>query len=368
MEISSVEAIPVSVPYTNSLDIAGGGSTTADYLVVRVLTDEGIEGVGEASTTPSFAGAGRETVAAAIDAHLGPAVVGVDPRNLAAVHDAMDRVLSGSPFAKAAVDIACHDVAGKALDVPVSTLLGGLRRDAITVGQSVGIKNVDKAVADAERAVERDGFASVKVKVGTDPDRDRERVRAVVDAIGDRVPVRVDANQGYTADVAMAVFSDLEATCDLLFVEQPVPKSDLSGLARVARGLTTPVVADESVFGPADASEVIRREAGDVLNVKIMKAGGLAPARKIAAVAAAAATPVLVGSMVELGVGTAAGAHFAATLPANRYPSDVKGPTLLEDDLLETSITIENGKTAVPEGPGLGVGLDESALDRYRVD
>lgn len=249
----------------------------------------------------------------------------------------------------------------------MSTLLGGRVRDDIPVGQSVGIKATPEAVSEAERYVHDEGFTSVKVKVGADPDADEQRVRAIADAVGDEVPIRVDANQGYTADVALELFRRLERDLDLLLVEQPVARDDVDGMRRLTRALETPVLADESCFTPQDAYTVVNRNAADVLNIKIMKAGGLVPASRIAATAAAAQYPVAVGSMVELGVGTAAGAHFAATLPHATYPSDVKGTTLFEDDVLVEPIDVPDGRTPVPTAAGLGVELDETKVEEYRV-
>lgn len=368
MEITDVETIPVSVPYSIDFDIAGGGMATADHVLVRLSTDEGVVGVGEASPSPFFASETVDSVVAAIDDHLAPAVTGERPANRSAVHEAMGDAIKGNPFAKTAVDVACYDAAGKHLGAPVSTLLGGRVRDRIQVGQSIGIKPTDEAVADALTYVEDWGFDSIKVKVGKDPEADVERTKAIAEAVPDRVSVRVDANQGYRADEAVRVFTELEAACDLLLVEQPVSQHDLAGMARVSDALTTPVLADETVFSPQDATDVVVHEAADIVNIKIMKAGGLFRSRQIADVAAGAELPLAVGSMVEMGVGTAAGAHFAATLPHAVYPSDVKGPSLHEDSVLAEPIRIEDGYTHVPEGPGLGVELDEEVIEEYRLD
>jgi muconate cycloisomerase len=367
MNVTNVRTIPVSVPFAVDFDVASGGVPAADHVLVTLETDAGVTGLGEASPMPFFTGETQETVVTMVEEYLGPAVEGLDPSNLTDVHRAMDDV-EGNPLAKAAVDIACHDAVGRALGVPVSTLLGGAVRDRIEVGQSVGIKATDRAVADAERYVDEWGFGSVKLKVGGDPETDRERVEAVMDAVGDRASIRLDGNEGYTADVAVKQFERIEAHGDVLLVEQPVPRDDLAGMRDVTTALSTPVLADESVFSPRDALRVVRRRAADVLNIKLMKAGGLCPASDIASVARAAAVPLAIGSMVEMGVGTAAGAHFAACLPHATYPADVKGPSLLADTILAEPVRIEDGYTHVPDGDGLGVELDPEAVERYRVD
>lgn len=366
LRIERVETIPVAVPMTTSLDVAGGGDRRPTHVLVKLHTASGDVGLGEAAPKPFFS---SETAASVVDAidRMAENLVGGSAGRPKSIHRAMDDAIRGNDFAKTAVDVACHDALGRHLGVPVSTLLGGRVRDDVPVGQSVGIKATPEAVSEAERYVHDEGFTSVKVKVGADPDADEQRVRAIADAVGDEVPIRVDANQGYTADVALELFRRLERDLDLLLVEQPVARDDVDGMRRLTRALETPVLADESCFTPQDAYTVVNRNAADVLNIKIMKAGGLVPASRIAATAAAAQYPVAVGSMVELGVGTAAGAHFAATLPHATYPSDVKGTTLFEDDVLVEPIDVPDGCTPVPTAAGLGVELDETKVEEYRV-
>lgn len=367
LPIQRIEAIPVSVPHNTDFEISGGGQEAADHVLVRLHTESGPVGLGEASPKPFFSDETQTSVLGALDV-LEDALRGVDAARPARVHQVMDDAIRGNPFAKTAVDVACYDAFGKALGVPVSALVGGRVRDRIEVGQSVGIKPTAEAVEDARRYVRDEGFRSIKVKVGDDAESDAERVRAICEAVGGEVPIRVDANQGYTADTAVPLFSELERELDLLLVEQPVAREDIEGMRKVTEAIETPVLADESVFSPADAFRVVRRNAADIVNIKIMKAGGLYPSSRIAATAAAASYPLAIGSMLELGVGTAAGAHFAATQPHVRYPCDVKGPSLYADTLLEEPVRIEDGYTHVPDRPGLGVELDDEAVERYRSE
>lgn len=367
MQITDVETIEISVPYAIDFNIAGGGMPTADHVLVRVHTDEGVTGIGEASPLPFFSSESQETVSAVIKNHIQPALIGEDPSDLVTVHEAMSRAIKGNPFAKTALDIACYDATGKHLGVPVSTLLGGRYRERISVGQSIGIKATEDAVDDARMYVDEWGFNSIKIKVGGDPEEDLERSKRIIDEVGDEVPIRLDANQGFTVDQAIPFFTKLEEYADLLFVEQPVSQTDRVGMMQVTEALTTPVLADESVFGPTDAVDVVRNQTADILSIKINKAGGLYRSQQIGAIAAGAELPLAIGSMVECGVGTAAGAHFAASQPHATYPSDVKGPSLMEESILETPIRIEDGYTYVPDGPGLGVTLDEDAIEQYQV-
>ena len=368
MQITAIETTKISVPYAIDFDIAGGGTLTADHVLVELHTDAGVTGIGEASPSPFFSSESQETVAAVIDGHIAPALEGEDPSQIGTIHRLMDRAIKGNPFAKTAVDMACYDATGKDLGVPASTLLGGRHRDRISVGQSIGIKDTADAVADARMYVDDWGFNSIKIKVGGDPAEDLERSKRIIDEVGDDVPVRIDANQGFTVDVAIPFFTELEEYGDLLFVEQPVSKTDLVGMSRVTGAITTPVLADETVFGPTDAVDVIREQAADIISIKINKAGGLYRSQQIGAIAAGAELPLAIGSMVECGVGTAAGAQFAASQPHATYPSDVKGPSLMEGSILEEPVRIDDGYTYVPDAPGLGVALDEDAVEQYRVE
>lgn len=367
LPIERIEAIPVDVPHNTGFEISGGGAPTAEHVLIRLHTADGLIGLGEASPKPFFSDETQSSVLGALDI-LEDALEGVDAAKPAQVHETMDAALRGNPFAKTAIDMACYDALGKALDAPVSTLLGGSVRDRIEVGQSVGIKPTDEAVAEAERYVDEQGFRSIKVKVGSEPESDTERIRAIHEAVGDQVPIRIDANQGYSADIAVPLFAELERDLDILFVEQPVSRDDLKGMRKVTRALETPVLADESVFGPSDSFTVIERNAADIINIKIMKAGGLYRSSQIASTAAAAQYPLAIGSMLELGVGTAAGAHFASTLPHVNYPCDIKGPSLYADQVLREPVRIEDGYTYVPNGPGLGVELDEQKVEEHRSD
>lgn len=366
LTIEAIETTPVAVPMTTDFNISGGGQERPTHVLVHLRTAGGITGLGEASPKPFFSAETAGSVVHAID-QIEQTLVGTDAGNLRAVHRAMDDAINGNPFAKTAVDIACHDALGKQLGVPVSQLLGGRVREEIEVGQSVGIKSTEDAVSEAETYAHADGFGSIKVKVGDDPATAAERTRAIADALDSETSLRVDANQGYTVDQAIPLFRRLEQELDLLLVEQPVSRDDIDGMQAVTDALETPVLADESSFSPQDAYTVASRDAADILNIKIMKAGGLVPSRQIAATAAAAQLPVAVGSMVELGVGTAAGAQFAASVPNAVYPSDVKGTTLFTDRILESPLDVSDGVTDVPTGPGLGVRLDEAKVEEYEV-
>ncbi|GAA0317651.1 dipeptide epimerase [Bacillus carboniphilus] len=364
MKIVQIEATCISLPLNTDLNISGGKYNRADRVYVKITTDQGIYGWGEAAPIPQYAEETMESVKFIIDKYLAPLLIGQDPMNLAQIHEQM-KVIKGNNFAKAAIDFACYDISGKALGVPVYTLLGGKYRDKVAIGQSIGIKSIDHAVEEAHKYAE-EGFQSIKIKIGIDPDHDVKTVGAIRERLPD-IPIRVDANQGYRLEQAIHALSRMEEY-NLLLIEQPVPKWDLDGMAELCRLLRTPILADESLYTIHDAVQLIKHKAADIFNIKIMKPGGLYPSLKIAGMAEAAGIPLSIGSMIEAGVGTAAGAHFAAAVKYLEYPSDIKGPTLYSDDVLQEPVRIEKGFTYVPDGPGLGVEVDQEKINHYKVD
>lgn len=368
MEITEVRTTTVNIPFKSPYEIGiGDPLSTADAVLVRVNTTAGITGIGEARPFAAyFSHESVATLPTVIENHLGPALEGRDPRDIVELIEVMDQTIRDNPSAKSAIEMACYDILGKDCDVPVATLLGGRYRERIAVGKSIGIQDVESAVDDARDFADQ-GVTSIKVKVGKDPAADTVRTKAIMDAVGDRVPIRIDANGGYSAAKATKVCRELEEYGDLLLIEQPISRTNLTGMAELTDKLDTPVLADESVFSPVDGVEIVRRRAADILNIKVQNAGGLYKANQIAAIAAGAEMPVVIGAMMETGVGTAASAHLAASIPHATYPSDVKAPDAMTDSILKEPIRITEGYTHVPEGPGLGVTLDEKKVERYRA-
>lgn len=366
LSIERVETIPVAIPFSTGFDIAGGGEEKGKSVIVKLHTNEGLVGIGEASPNPAFAAETQTGVLAVLE-FLEPTLRGMDPTKIGEINTAMDDAIVGNPIAKSAVDIACYDLTGKHLDTPVSTLFGGRLRDRIDNYMSIGIKDIESAVTEAREYVDR-GFRNIKVKVGADPDRDEERVRAIYEEVHEDAQVQVDANQGYTADVAHRVFSALEDDLTFSWIEQPIPRANIRGMVNLARSLDTPLLADESVYDAVDAFTVAYNEAADMIHVKPSKAGGLYQSLQLVAIATAAGMPVVTANNVQLGVGTAAGTHLAVSLSRLPYPSAHRGPMYFERDILTDPLRIEDGYTYVPDGPGLGVELDHEALDSYATN
>lgn len=366
MRITRIEAIATSVPFKKPFAIAGGTEPFMKHVITKVHTDEDIVGLGETAPLPSYSDETQEGTKTAIEKYLSPVVVGQDPFHLEEIVNRMDGVLRGHNFAKAAIDIAIWDILGKYLRRPVYSLLGGCSNPKISVVGDIGIGEEEVMVEEAARYA-KNGHEVIKIKIGRDPVHDYETIRAIREAIGEKPKIIVDVNQGYTFDVARKILPRMEEF-DLQLIEQPVPRQDLDAMARLSMMLRTPICADESVFTPRDAIEVIKKGAADVINIKIIKPGGLYNSRKVLTVAEAAGIPCLTGSNFENEIGTAASIHFNATFSNMKYASHLVGTMLASDRLTREPLLPEKGFFEVPQKPGLGVELDDGKIERYSVE
>jgi L-alanine-DL-glutamate epimerase-like enolase superfamily enzyme len=247
--------------------------------------------------------------------------------------------------------MALYDILGKTGRKPLFMLMGGYRSEVMT-DITLGIKSPKEMAKDSLIAVQK-GFKALKVKVGTNPSEDVERVKMVREAVGSDVELRVDANQAWTPKEAMDVLTEI-SKCNVEFVEQPVSAEDVRGLASVRKHSSIPVMADESVHSPADALRLIRSEAVDMINIKLMKSGGIHKARKIVEVAEAAGVPCMIGCMSESELGITAAVHLAAAMRNIRY-ADLDSDLLLRDKLVKNTLKVENSVRPLSSLPGLGV-------------
>jgi muconate cycloisomerase len=382
MEITGCEVYLVAVPSRREHTWASKMETPiGHHAILRLDTDEGVAGWGEAPALATWGGAHMryygetaETVSHMIADYLLPAVEGLDPLEIATVHRHMDGVVKGHPYAKAAIDIACHDAAGKRLGVPVWALLGGRHREGIEVAHSLGLMDVGPAVEEAVAAV-AEGARCIKCKTGLDPERDVELVARLRDAVGDDVRIRVDGNEGYrTAWDAIAV-TRRQQEHGIFLCEQPV--AGARGLAEVARRVDVPIMADESAWTVHDILELHELEAATTWACYVTKPGGLHRARQQAELASALGFSCDIGGSIEMGVGNAANLHLGAALERAWIPSvcpvtrvaGESGPEIAgvyyRDDIVTTSFRFEDGRVLVPEGPGLGIEVDEEKLRGY---
>jgi muconate cycloisomerase len=364
MKVTAVHAEPISGRIHRDLAIASslGEHVRAQYVLMRVRDDAGREGLGEASVTSVWSGETQAGTIALVQEVLAPLVVGADPFDLEWLSRRMDRAVFGNSFAKGAVEMALLDLQGQALGVPVYRLLGGREGhgEGIRLKFVVGAVEPALAAQRARRMVER-GWRAIKVKVGRDahPQADVDRLRAVREAIGPDTWLSVDANGGYTVDQAVWVAPRLEKL-DVALFEQPTRRGDHAAMAEVRRRSGIPVMADESVFTPADALAVVRAEAADVLSIYPGKHGGIRPTQQIAKLAEAAGIPCTIGSNLEREVATAAMAHVTvatANIQCERFPGDLIGPLYYEQPLSQTPLRYQADRLWVPEAPGLGVAV-----------
>ena len=370
MKITRVETVPVQVPINPKRAIRGslGAHSVSPFLLIKIHTDEGLVGLGEVSCTPIWSGEDQVTAAHFIRDFLAPAIQSEDPVQVERLSAKFRRQLAANPFTKAGMEMALWDILGKAAGLPLYRLWGGPVRDFVPTKFSVSGLEPSKAAELAAWAA-NEGFTTMKVKVGIDPDGDVARVRALRQAIGPDIRLGVDANGGWSPRVAIQTIRRLYEF-GIYFAEQPVAPGDPGWMADVRNHVDVPIMADESVNTVQDAMTLVRAGAADVLSLYVGKGGGVGMARKMGAVAEAAGLVCTVGSNLEMGVASAAMIHLAMATPsiaAEEFPCDILGPFFYEDDVLAEPLPISAGKASPFERPGLGVELDEQKVERYRV-
>jgi muconate cycloisomerase len=381
--IRSVETLVVALPTRREHKWTGLTESIGRYALVRMTDDAGHVGWGEAPALKDWGGEyGRyfgestATVQLVIERYLGPAAVGVPVGNLGLLHQRMDAAVKGYPYAKAAVDIAAYDLAGRARGIPVHDLLGGAVRDTIPVAHSIGLMAIEDGEREAGK-VASEGIRTVKIKVGVEPARDVEMVRRIRAAVGPDVSLCVDANEGYkTPGEAIKTIRRMEAF-DLIYAEQPV--AGIARMAEVARAIDTPVMADESAWNSHDVIDIIERRAAQIVSIYTTKPGGLYRAMEVAAVARAAGIVCNVNGSAELGIGNLANLALAAAAPAVTLACVVPISTpasaqrgqiagiYYKDDLIAVPMEYRDGAVRIPTGPGLGIDVDPAKIELYRV-
>lgn len=364
MRITGVEIIPIRLPLIEPFVISYGTFPNVESVLVRIETDAGVTGWGEGTPDPHVTG---ETFGAVVETlkMLAPALIGRDPRDRSGAMRAVAARAGGVPTAKAALDIALHDLVGRAAGLPVWALLGGRAKDALTISRVVSLKAPDAMAADAVRHVEH-GFRTVKLKVGVaeNPRSDIQRVAAVREALGPDIRIKIDVNQGWrTAGVAIPTARAM-VPYDPEYIEQPVDWRDLDGLAEVRRASGLPVMADEALHDARDALRAVQLRACDLINIKLMKSAGLLGALAMNAIAETAGIVCQVGTMVESSIASAAGLHLALALE-NVKTVEMGGPIMLADDIGPLRHYYDRDRVTVPDGPGLGFDPDEVAIARY---
>jgi muconate cycloisomerase len=362
MKITRIDTFPVSIPLKpeRRMVSALGQYDVSQYVLVRISTDAGIEGAGEATVLPRWSGETVWGAQALIDRVLAPQLVGGDPTDLDDVAARMDEAAEDNWFAKSALEMACWDICGKDFGKPVYELLGGpVRPTILRCRFSMGAYDPEHARRRAQELIAA-GFDTIKVKVGTEVARDVERVRVVREAIGPATAMVIDANCGYDAKTAIAMAHEIEA-CNVGLFEQPTPRGDFEALAEVRRAIRPQVMADDICFDFADAVECVRHRACDVISVYPGKNGGIAKSKRIVDYAGLHGVACTIGSNLELDVASAAMCHLVVAcrnINVEKYPGDIMGPDYHAVSVVKEPLEIRGSSIAISDRPGLGIEVD----------
>ncbi|MFC3715920.1 dipeptide epimerase [Luteimonas soli] len=342
--------VPLKTPFKTALRTV----ETVEDIVVTIHTDTGHVGYGEAPATAVITGDTHGSIVSAINKFIAPRLIGEEIANLNRITRLIQGALERNTSAKAAVEIAVYDLWAQLYDAPLYKMLGG-GEPVITTDITISVDHIDKMVADSLSAVDR-GFESLKIKVGKDIGVDIERVRAIYAAVEGRALLRLDANQGWTAKQAVYAMQALEdAGVRLELLEQPVKAQDIDGLKYVTDRVHTPVMADESVFGPLQVIDLIKARAADIINIKLMKTGGISNAIRIADIAALYGVECMIGCMLETSISVAAAVHVAVAKSGVITKVDLDGPSLCAFDPVDGGVTFNESEISITDAPGLGI-------------
>ena len=362
MKIANVRAIPVDLPLPHPMEWATGRMTSQAHVLVRVMTDEGVEGIAEAIPRENIYGETQVGMVHVINNLLAPLVAGLDPFDVEKVHEAM-AFIKGNLAAKGGIDVALWDIMGKACGLPCHKLLGGYR-DSIEPSRILWLTS-DEVMVDQARELNAKGYRAFKVKGGLDPDADIRRVHALRRAVTSDTRLYIDGNQSYTYFGAKKVHDALRGELD--YFEEPIAATNEKDRVRLAHAIDIPIAGDESNFTLHDIAHQIDIDALSIMMIKIPRSG-FTYGRKIAALCEAYHRPMMIGSQSESSLGMATLVHIGCALKTISYPcefmdfDDPAAPSLVNE-----RIRMENGRVYPPEGPGLGVTLNEDAVERYTV-
>ncbi len=367
-KIAHVDVFPTAIGlkdvFTIGTGFVGDADAAGHHIFVKITTDDGCIGWGEQRALPSWSYETTESITTTIRHYLAPLLLGRNPLNLNEIHDAMYQALkpavsNGHPFAKAAVDIALHDLGGKLLNVPLHTLFGGKRHDTLPLCYALSI---DTPEIMGLKAKALSPCSCFKVKVAGNPAVDEERLRAVHEAMPD-AKLWIDANQSYIPSNALELLKRVADIREIYCMEQPVASQDWFGMKRVREGATIPIAIDEGCFTYFDLAKIARLECADAVVLKVCKSGGLGECLKSGHVAEANSLELLGSGLTEAGIGFIASVHLFATLNLV-LPAELNAPAFL-DTMAISGVEIRDHVVTVPEGPGLGVTPDEDYIKAH---
>lgn len=353
MKITGIDIGRISVPLKTPFKTALRTVNSVEDIIVKITTDTGNVGYGEAPPTGVITGDTTGAIIGAIEEHIKKNIIGMEIENFEALMIKLNNCMVKNTSAKAAVDIALYDLYGQLFGAPLYKLLGGYRKEIVT-DITISVNSPEEMAKDSINAVKL-GYKTLKMKVGKDAATDIKRFKAVRDAIGYDVDIRIDANQGWKPKEAVMTLRKMEdAGLNIEFVEQPVNAHDFEGLKYVTDNVQIPVMADESVFSPSDALKIMQMRAADLVNIKLMKTGGIYNALKICSMAETFGVECMIGCMLEAKVSVNAAVHLAAA-KSIITKIDLDGPVLCSEDPVIGGSIFNESIIKVSEEPGLGI-------------
>jgi len=363
MKITNVRLGRISVPLRTPFKTALRSVSSVEDVIVEIHTDTGNIGYGEAPPTGAITGDTTLAIIGAIQDHIARSILGKDLEEFEDLLQTVQKCIIGNTSAKAAVDMALWDLYGQMHNIPVYQLMGSARKQIVT-DITISVNDPETMVRDALIALDR-GYDCLKMKVGVNPELDVARLKAVRQAVGNEITIRIDANQAWKPKQAVKILNTMqEQGLQIELVEQPVAAHDLEGLKYVTDRSYVPVLADESLYSPADAATILRMGAADLLNIKLMKCGGLYNALKICSLAEVYGVECMIGCMLEAKISVNAAVHLACAKKVITKV-DLDGPVLCKEDPILGGAVFDEKLITVSDGPGLGIlGIEENKI-RY---
>ncbi len=357
MKIMDIQIGRLSLPLAHPFKTALRTVERIEDIAVKVVGEDGLVGYGEAPPTAVITGDTTGSILCAIEDYIKPALVGMDLNDLPNLMGRLNSCLVHNTSPKAAVDMALYDLWAKSQGKPLYQLLGNAR-SSFETDLTISVNSVDEMVKDALEATQR-GFTTLKIKVGKEGMADIDRITAIRKAVGNDVKLRVDANQGWTAAQSVAIIKTMEARgLNVELVEQPVPADDVAGLKYVTGQVETPILADEAVFSPTDAANLIALRACDLINIKLMKTGGIWNALKICELARQHHMDCMIGCMLESQVAVAAAAHLCGGQSVITM-ADLDGPSLCASEPFPGGPVFDGPTIRLRSSPGIGLELPD---------
>jgi muconate cycloisomerase len=367
-----VTAIPLRIPFSAPFTIAAPHEQTRDHIdvmLVQIDTNEGVSGIGETQAWRRQASSEvLLNLVRVVEEIFKPILMGRNPLEISGLLHELNCTVYNSLYAQAAVGDALYDLVAKAFNLPVCELLGGRCRGKIQVGLPLSISSSTEAMLEKARQAYAQGYRHLRVKIGMDPVLDVANVRQLRQEFGDKIVLRADANGGMHHDQALPLLKKLEAF-DLDIVEQPVPAWDLDSMALLARTVNIPLSADESVSTDTSLIEIIKRRAASIIQTKVGKNGGIHYTRKLWTIADAAGIGIFPGNHPATSIAAASVAHLCAAWPSLRIVGDFQAGAcdMLGADIVKSPLEVHDGYVIVPDGPGLGMELDQEKIRKFRV-